>query len=185
VPDGEPGFDPDEVLARLPALPTAGGVPDDVELAELFRADQADRTGGDVTEGAGRRDRQRRARILRILTATGACRTARDRYHAAMVLQHGDRPEHFALAHGLCRQAAGAGVVEARWLAAASLDRWLMSTGRPQRFGTQYLDLGSGWVHHEVDPATTDAERSRWDVPSLAELRARVDRMNAAEGAGS
>jgi hypothetical protein len=56
------------------------------------------------------------------------------------------------------------------------MDRWLLHRGLPQRFGTQYLDLGDGWRLYEVDPATTDEERAAWDVPPLTEARRRTGR---------
>ena len=34
------------------------------------------------------------------------------------------------------------------------------------------------WVLHEVDPATSDEERARWDVPPLAEALRRADQMS-------
>jgi hypothetical protein len=65
----------------------------------------------------------------------------------------------------------------ARWLAAAAYDRWLMTGGLPQKYGTQYRFAKGRWVLHEVDPTTSDGERARWDVPPLAEAlrRARPD----------
>jgi hypothetical protein len=51
-----------------------------------------------------------------------------------------------------------------------------MRRGEPQRFGTQRLQMGDEpealWP---VESATTDDDRRAWDVPSLAELLARVN----------
>lgn len=48
-----------------------------------------------------------------------------------------------------------------------------MKAGQPQRFGTQYqLDKATGKMSlYPVDPSVTDAERERWGMPPLAEIR--------------
>ena len=50
---------------------------------------------------------------------------------------------------------------------------------KPQKYGTQFQKQGDVWVLWEVDPATTDEERAKWDVPPLAEAKARAVQMNA------
>lgn len=81
-------------------------------------------------------------------------------------------------AHQLAKRAAELGSTQpARWLAAAAYDRWLMTGGRPQKYGTQYRSADGHWVLHEVDPATSDEERTRWDVPALAAALRRADQM--------
>ena len=61
---------------------------------------------------------------------------------APMVLQHASRPEDYLLAHEFCVVALAKGEKSARWLAAATEDRFLMNLKRPQRFGTQYFSSG-------------------------------------------
>lgn len=143
------------------------------ELRAIFEADQADRHGAmpqDVIE----RDRARRARVEQLL-ADGAVRSAEDHLHAAFVFQHGDELAHYWQAHELALRADELGDQgHARWLAAAAYDRWLMFQGRPQRYGTQYRGVGGQYELYPVDPATTDEERARWNVPPLAEAEARA-----------
>ena len=57
----------------------------------------------------------------------------------------------------------------ARWLAAATYDRWQMYQGKPQKYGTNYVYDGRRDRLWDVDPQTTDEERAAWDVPPLAE----------------
>ena len=57
----------------------------------------------------------------------------------------------------------------ARWLAAATYDRWQMYQGKPQKYGTNYVYDGRRDRLWDVDPETTDEERAAWDVPPLAE----------------
>jgi hypothetical protein len=148
------------------------------ELRELYEADQGDRRAEPPPPGVVERDAWRRRRVAELLDA-GAVQEGEDFHHAAMVFQHGDRLEDYWRAHELAGRAAELGYRRGRWLAAAAYDRWLMHQGRPQKYGTQYRVDGDRWVLHEVDPATTDAERAEWDVPPLAEARQRAERMSA------
>lgn len=124
------------------------------------------------------RDAARLARVEALLQ-DGALRSAADCLHAAFIFQQGTRLEHYWQAHELAMQAVELGHgPPAHWLTAAAYDRWLMHQGLPQKFGTQYRLAGGAWVLHQVDPTTSDAERARWDVPSLAEAEARTVAMN-------
>jgi hypothetical protein len=54
-----------------------------------------------------------------------------------------------------------------------------MTLGKPQRYGTQFKrDPGGPWYLYPVDPAVTDEERARWNVPPLAELKKRAEALN-------
>jgi hypothetical protein len=148
------------------------------ELRGIYEADQADRRVEVPPADVMERDLARRRRVEELLAA-GAAQDGPDCYHAAMVFQHGSRPEDYLRARELALRAAELGHRPGRWLAAAALDRWLMNEGRPQKYGTQYTGAGDRWVLHEVDPETTDAERAEWDVPPLAEARRRAEQMTA------
>jgi hypothetical protein len=170
----EEAFNLIEALHLL-VVPTSESV--DGELASLFDEDQADRLGDRLASGSGRRDRARRDRGLAKLFR-GEVGSARDYYHLAMLLQHGGLVEHYHLAHELALRAGQAGWQPARWLAAAAMDRWLMTMGLTQRYGTQYVFSEERWKLYPVDLDTTDEERERWGVPSLDEARTRADEMN-------
>jgi hypothetical protein len=74
------------------------------------------------------------------------------------------------LANELADQVVKLGFEDAKWIYAASLDRYLRSIGKPQKFGTQYVSVrGCTYTLEPVDPATTDEERVAYHVPSLAE----------------
>jgi hypothetical protein len=155
-----------------------------LELERLFMEDQADRVGFRAGEVAwadlASRDRQREA-YVKAAVMEGSLHTGADYYHAAMILQHGAEPEDYLLAHELCIVAIGRGEDRARWLAAASEDRFLRSMGRPQRFGTQHArDERTGALQlYPVDPSVSDEVRRAFDVPPLAEAERRVARRNA------
>lgn len=159
--------------AVLGACALRTGPRDSPGLASLYEQDQEDRRGVVAwTAETDARDAARR-RMVRALLAGGHVRTAADHYHAAMVLQHGDVPADFQLAHELATTAERMGSEPARWLAAATLDRWLLSQGRPQRYGTQFADRGGVWYLLPMDTlAVTDAERRRAGTQTLDEIRA-------------
>ena len=157
--------------------------PDNAELARLYEEDQADRvpSGGQPIDWrvVGPRDRQRESRV-KALYASGTLRTGRDYYRSAMVLQHASKPEDYLLAHEFCVVALAKGEKSARWLAAATEDRYLMNLKFPQRFGTQYSSNGPNQPMrlYEVAPGVTDVLRRELDVPTLDEARRREAEMN-------
>jgi hypothetical protein len=153
------------------------------ELADLYKADQADRENWarlspDEQSAVGARDEKRRQRVMEMVRASQLL-TADDFYHAAMVLQHGAKPEDFLLAHELASVAAFKGRADAKWLSAAALDRFLQSVGRPQRFGTQFgTKDGSPWTQDPYDRSLPDAIRKEYGVPTLREQKLKLEEMN-------
>jgi hypothetical protein len=138
---------------------------DNQELARLYQEDQADRAPVDAKSidwsSVGKRDRVRLLRVKE-LYKQNLLQTGADYYHAAMILQHGDVPEDFLLAHELCVVAISKGEARAKWLSAASEDRFLTKIGRSQRFGTQYQADGNGpYRRSKVDSDRWTAARSR------------------------
>ena len=167
-----------EPAAARPQERVALTASDNPELARMYEADQGDRapaSGQSIDwKIVGPRDRQREAHV-KALYESGALRTGKDYYRSAMVLQHASLPEDYLLAHELCVVALAKGEMSARWLAAATEDRYLMNIKRPQRFGTQYFSSGPNQPTrlHEVSPGVTDALRHELEVPTLAEAPAR------------
>lgn len=158
---------------------------DNAELARLHREDQADRSpanGKDIDwQVVGPRDKARLARVKEFYTQNKLY-TGADYYHAAMILQHGDAPEDFLLAHEFCVVAIvkGKNDRDTRWLAAASEDRFLMNINRPQRFATQYRaePITAPFRLYTVDEGVTDELRSALSAPSLAKAKAREAEIN-------
>jgi hypothetical protein len=70
------------------------------------------------------------------------------------------------------------GFTKAKWLVAATYDRWLMHAGEPQKYGTQYRTEGEQWILWPVDPDTTDEERAVLNVSPLAVAQQRAEEMN-------
>ncbi len=140
---------------------------------ELFELDQKDRQTEPIDwSRVSRADRERRREVLELLQA-GRVNGAESLYAAAFIFQHGDCPDHYRLANELAKRSIEAGYDRARWIYAATLDRYLLSTGERQKFGTQYLVVRGRWQLQPLDPATTDEERALYHVPPLVEIRAR------------
>ena len=129
------------------------------------------------------RDRVRRERAAAAIAALRAADDVApiDLYHAAWLFNHGDAAAEARQAHEWAWQSALLGHGPARWLAAAAYDRACMYDGTPQKYGTQFIPDGTRYRLWDVDPATTDAERAAWDVPTLAEQHARAERMTRDE----
>jgi hypothetical protein len=163
--------------------PIRPDTPDNQELCRLYEEDQADRMPKDGKAIDPTvlipRDREREGRIKDLYEA-GKIRTGKDYHRAAMVLQHAVSPDDFLLAHEFCVVALAKGERDARWLAAATEDRFLMKIGRPQRFGTQYSSsrLSEPVKLYEVGAGVTDSLRMELGVPSLDEARRREAEMN-------
>jgi hypothetical protein len=152
-----------------------------VELEKLYAEDQADRNATGMNtdwEAISIRDEQREIRVKELL-ALGSLGGGSAYYHAAMVLQHASTPDDYLLAHDLCVIAISKGEQKAKWLAAASMDRFLVSIGRQQRFGTQFLSNKSFRPPRlvQVDPNVSDVLRQEFDVPTLESAKKREAEM--------
>jgi hypothetical protein len=166
------------VAAPLPAQESADT--SNAELREIFEQDQAARSpGGNLSQSD---DEARIKRVLELIAA-GEVSTPEDRFRAAVVLQHTPRTwcegkltsqgtDNYLLAHFLAREAFDNGVERAGWLSAAAIDRYLVSSGKPQKYGTQRsLNRETGKMELDpIDPATTDEERAALGVPPLKEI---------------
>ena len=181
-----PLWSPPDARAQTAAAPAAEApaAQDSPELSKLYEEDQADRRPAEGKQidwtVVGPRDAARLARV-KAMYAQDLLKTGADYYHAAMVLQHAEIPEDFLLAHELCVVAISKGHDKAKWLAAASEDRFLMNIGRPQRFATQYRadPMPQGpMALYKVDSGVTDALRAALNVPTLAKAREREAEMN-------
>lgn len=145
-------------------------------LQKLFEEDQADRMPGPGKnidwESVGQRDEAREATVKELLRS-GALHSGADFYHAAMILQHAVEVDDYLLAHDLCVIAIAKGEERAKWLAAASVDRFLTGIGRQQRFGTQFSSKRSFQPPRlaPVNPDVPDQLRRELNVPTLAEAK--------------
>jgi len=163
----------------------AHGAPN-AELRRLFEDDQAARSGPIESLDHDALQRANSASRLRVgqLERAGALRTAADFRHAAMIMQHGVDSLDYLQAHVWASRSEmlDSSNIDVLWLVAASWDRYQMSRGRPQWYGTQTdrVPRGTGpVVLYDIDTSrVSDAERQRRGVGTLRELRARIEAMN-------
>jgi hypothetical protein len=147
-------------------------------LRGLAKEDQDQRRGKKV----GSTDEER-VKIVLSLIGQGEVKTPEDKFNAALVLQHtpmtfrdkrlvGTSPDNYLLAHYLFKSAFELGFQDARYLVAASIDRYLMSTEGYQKYGTQRaINQETGKEELvPIDRKTPDSERAIYGVPPLAEL---------------
>ncbi|MDX1935317.1 MAG: hypothetical protein SFU56_22185 [Capsulimonadales bacterium] len=154
--------------------------PTTVELREIVRADQAERsrTSAPTPETAEKgiaEDLRRRQRVAALLR-DDKLRTGEDFAHAALVFQHGETPDDFLTAHELAILATLNG--RNTTLIVLAEDRFLRRIGRKQRFGTQFSVGADGRM--TLDPVSegrptdvTDALRADMAVPTPAQWRER------------
>jgi len=115
-------------------------------------------------------DAEREA-ATRTLLERGVLFTGKDFEEAAVILQHSHRADDYLLAHTLAMVAMAKGDRDANWIAAASLDRYLMASGKAQIYGTQFLTpQGQPATQEPYDrQLISDALRKELGVPSRAE----------------
>jgi hypothetical protein len=144
----------------------------------------------------------RRAEAKNLL-ATGELKTAQDFHDAAFIFQHGDEANDYLLAHIVAIEAIVKGDSSSKWIAAATLDRYLQAIGQRQVFGTQYLSKSFLYVvQHKNDPdalnkpeaqqkgatqdpydrdLVPDALRGDFCVPNQAAQATNLSELNAAQ----
>jgi hypothetical protein len=162
------------------------------EVKELFDADQKDRAA-DVTkmteaqgkkwaEEVGPRDAERRKRVHTLLEQS-ALQTGEDFERAAFIFQHGFSSDDFLLAHIVGMVAVSKGDAKARWIAAASLDRYLLSLQQRQVFGSQVNNSNHQPGHWTLEPfnknLVPDSVRHLFCSPDVAAQEKAVNKVNA------
>jgi len=121
---------------------------DAIEPSRTMKAPEA-LSDDDMT----RRDAEREV-VVRSMLQHGQLITAQDFHDAAYIFQHGHTSDEYLLAHVLAVEAvARGGGADSKWIAAATLDRYLQEIGQKQVFGTQYEDEGLAYyMQHRNEP---------------------------------
>ncbi len=144
------------------------------ELQFLFEVDQQDCLNqppdGTPEYFALRKKCKERITIVTEILKSKTNLSGTDYFNASIIFMHGDCPDDFWKAYQVALKSVDQNHNEAKRFAAAAYERWLMYQGKPQKFGLQYVPDGVQLRLWDVDPGTTDEERAKWGVPSLAEL---------------
>lgn len=107
------------------------------------------------------RDATRRAEA-RLLLEAGEVKTAQDFHDAAFIFQHGHLSQDYLLAHILAIEAVAKGDASSKWIAAATLDRYLQAIGQKQVFGTQYSSKSYLYLMlHKDDPNAANSPEAQ------------------------
>jgi len=88
-------------------------------------------------------------------------------HYLALLLQHGNSSDDFKLAHKYAKKAVNMGSNVTKWLYAATLDRYLLSIGEKQKFGTQFDLSGDEPKLAPYDDSITDLERADYGVAPI------------------
>lgn len=168
------------------AAPDAKAVPPtaNLEMAQIFAADQADRRAAPNIDWSVVRPRDEARRIAtRKLLDQGALQTAEDFKAAAFVFQHGRQPQDYLLAHTLAVVAVSRGDESALWIASATLDRYLWAIQQPQIYGTQFTrprERAAAWTQEPYDRAVvSDALRRALQVKTQPEQQKQLESMES------
>lgn len=135
------------------------------ELLNLFQADQEDRKKlrAEKTDWDEVRPRDE-ARLKRVkeLYEEGLIKTADDMFYTALIFQHGGSSEAYKIAMELTRKAMEMGHESAKKLFPRTEDRYLLSMGKPQIWGTQFRKNENGrWQLIEPFDRNTVSEEKR------------------------
>jgi hypothetical protein len=163
----------------------------------LFEEDQRDISRVNSQTAAQEYRARLRGRMAEIRTMihAGELKTGDDFRDAAFIFQHGNTAEDCLFAHVLAMEAAIKGNDSAKWIEAATLDRYLQLIKQPQIFGTQY-PLDKNLAHRlggspktpfrtgrTLEPYNekflSDRLRFEFCVPTLAQQKRNVGMFNA------
>lgn len=151
------------------------------ELAMMVEEDQFDRTEQQKANPEVETRDAHRLRQAKKFVKEGKVKTALDYYHAALIFQHGKQAAEYKQAHDLALKALDLNpdLRDARWLAAASMDRWLWAKGKAQIYGTQMQKVDGKWTLAPFDEqAVSDSDRRKMNVPILKVLKAQIQERN-------
>jgi hypothetical protein len=142
------------------------------EMDRIFADDQRARRPPDPSGPSQlyKTDAERQV-ATRNLLAAGQLKTGKEFREAAFIFQHSHEPDDYLLAHTLAVIATAKGDQSASWIAAATLDRYLMAIGKSQIYGTQYMTPAGLPVTQEPynRALISDTLRKELGVPALAD----------------
>lgn len=96
--------------------------------------------------------------------------TADEHFKAGTVLLRSRDTDDLEVAYEFGVIAANNHVDRGKWLMTHAFDRWQLSQGNPQRYGTQ-LGPGGACIY-KIDEAVGDDVRTGWGAPTMAQTYA-------------
>lgn len=146
------------------------------ELNQLFEADQAERIVGQDNidfERMRENDKPRLARAKEIYEEVKKGAVTLDGeslWKLGMLFQHSPHTEDYLVAVEIAKKSAEAGSESGAWLSAAAEDRYLLATGKKQKWGTQFKKENGVWeqlpMQSDEESGITDEMRAQKHVPA-------------------
>ncbi|WP_442265842.1 hypothetical protein ACSIGC_16330 [Tenacibaculum sp. ZS6-P6] len=154
---------------------------DNLELINIYNDDQNERKIDTIDwHNLHRNDSIRRIRVQQLLDS-GKIKTGKDYARAAMIFQHArDDSVSYAKTVELIKKAIAIDSTINKSLYAAAIDRYLLSIGKPQIYGTQFFkEEGKPWIQENYDSLKVDdQERKKYGVKTLKEQKEALKKMN-------
>ncbi|HYU64908.1 MAG TPA: hypothetical protein VEK36_01395 [Candidatus Paceibacterota bacterium] len=156
------------------------------KIRKLFLEDQKDRRkkGWLKLEDKKRwalislRDKKRRKELEAILKKKPEI-NGTDYFNAGIIFQHGTSRTSIKEAREMALMGMEKGHKKSAWLYAAATDRLLVMKNKPQKFGTQFRkNKNGGWELFPILSRTTDAERKKYGIRTLQNLKKVVLNLN-------
>lgn len=144
-----------------------------VHLAK--QADQQERKAKPIDWALVNVNDEARRELVRSELAANRIKHSDDYFNAALIMQHGHNQADYKLAYELSLKAVQIDPEhhQAKWLAAAAEDRWLIEQGKPQIWGTQWqsIDGKLTLLNHDLS-LKTDEQRWQAGIKSVEEILA-------------
>lgn len=115
------------------------------QLAHAYKTDQADRMTIKTylnlfADNMAHRDNVRLEQVQKLYQRNQIIEPI-DKFYAAFIFHHSKQTSFFEIAQQLASEAAAVHELKdnyvVQWLAKATYDRWMVSLGKPQKYGTQ------------------------------------------------
>lgn len=151
-------------------------------LVLVFEEVQKERLQGDwedikFRKNISSKEKHARTEALQMLKK-GKIKTADDFYRAAMLFQHGTNFKSYAIAVALAAASGHLGEPWGRSLYAMALDRFLLSIGQKQHFGTNFEKIRRVWQLSPYNKKTSDYERQSYLVEPIKKILQEMKKLN-------
>lgn len=152
------------------------------QLIEIYKNSIDDRKNYNITwHEILKRDSLRRKKVDGILNSI-KIKTGKDYLNAAKIFKYGNDSINQLKTISLIKKAIQLDSTINKLLLAETTDRYLLSIGKPQIYGTQFYKeaYNKPWVIAKIDTTKiSDKERIKLGVKTLEQLRDKVKHMNS------
>lgn len=127
------------------------------------------------------KEKKARKEVIEMLK-NGQIKTSDDFYRASMLFQHGSDFKSYAMAIALAAASGHLGESWGRSLYAMALDRFLLSIGQKQYFGTNFEKVKGKWYLAPYNKRTSDFERQFYFIEPMKKLLQGVKKFSQKSG---